>query len=83
MAEKPNVKIYLDLVKYNDVLTDKFAMLLNTRVRKFAKAIVASGSSNDPCVVDFKSYGFRGAIVKPFQVMELGTLIHGILANSE
>jgi len=42
MAEKPNVKIYLDLVKYNDVLTDKFAMILNTRVRKFAKAIVAS-----------------------------------------
>jgi len=42
MAEKPNVKIYIDLVKYNDVLTDTFARLLNTRVRKFAKAIVAS-----------------------------------------
>ena len=44
MAEKPNVKIYLDLVKYNDVLTDKFAMILNTRVRKFAKKFVAVDS---------------------------------------
>lgn len=47
-----------------------------------AKAIVASGSSNDPCVVDFENYGFKGAIVKPFQVMELGTLIQGIIAGS-
>jgi len=44
MAEKPNVKIYLDLVKYNDVLTDTFARLLNTRVRKFAKKFVAVDS---------------------------------------
>ena len=44
MAEKPNVKIYLDLVKYNDVLTDTFARLLNTRVRIFAKKFVAVDS---------------------------------------
>lgn len=42
MMEKSGVKMYIDLVKYNDVLTDKFAQVLNTRVRRFAKAIVAS-----------------------------------------
>jgi hypothetical protein len=44
MAEKAGVKMYIDLVKYNDILTDKFAMILNTRVRKFAKKFVAVDS---------------------------------------
>jgi two-component system cell cycle sensor histidine kinase/response regulator CckA len=35
------------------------------------KAIVSSGYSNDPIMVDFRQYGFRGFIMKPYMLMEL------------
>ncbi|MBN1575734.1 MAG: response regulator [Chitinispirillaceae bacterium] len=36
-----------------------------------ARAIVISGYSNDPVMSDFRTYGFRGMIPKPFEVKEL------------
>ena len=35
------------------------------------KAIVASGYSNDPVMADFRQYGFKAAIAKPFLLAEL------------
>jgi PAS domain S-box-containing protein len=40
-----------------------------------AKVVVASGYSNDPVMANFKKYGFRAAIAKPFQFTELGRVI--------
>lgn len=34
-------------------------------------AFISSGFTNDPVMVDFKGYGFSGAIVKPFNMNEL------------
>jgi two-component system, cell cycle sensor histidine kinase and response regulator CckA len=48
-----------------------------------AKVLIASGSSNDPYVVNFRDYGFKGAIVRPYQIKELGTVIYDILGGSE
>jgi CheY-like chemotaxis protein len=36
-----------------------------------AIAVVASGYSNDPVMADYAEYGFRGRLVKPFQVNQL------------
>jgi PAS domain S-box-containing protein len=38
-----------------------------------AVLIVSSGYSNDPVIADFRQYGFRGAVVKPFSVTTLVT----------
>jgi DNA-binding NarL/FixJ family response regulator len=36
-----------------------------------AVLIVSSGYSNDPVIANFRQYGFRGAVVKPFSVTTL------------
>ncbi|MFW8601456.1 hybrid sensor histidine kinase/response regulator [Desulfobacterota bacterium M19] len=43
------------------------------------KALVASGYSNDPVMADYGSYGFSGAIAKPFKFQELCEQVRKIL----
>ncbi len=40
------------------------------------KLIVSSGYSNDPIMANYRKYGFRAAIAKPFQTAELQQAIH-------
>lgn len=47
-----------------------------------ARAIVSSGYSNDPVMAEFKRYGFRGFIVKPYHLTELSQVLQNILADS-
>lgn len=44
-----------------------------------AKVIVASGYTNDPIMVDYKKYGFKAAISKPFLLDELRKTIKNVL----
>jgi len=44
-----------------------------------AKAIVSSGYSNDPVMTNFREYGFKASIVKPFKMAEFEKLINSIL----
>ncbi len=44
-----------------------------------AKILVSSGYSNDPIMANFKNYGFCGAIVKPYQMRDLNTIIQKVL----
>lgn len=46
------------------------------------KAIVSSGYSNDPVMADFRQYGFRGFIMKPYMLMELKKTLQQILEDS-
>lgn len=43
------------------------------------KLVVFSGHSNDPVMADFRKYGFRGVIPKPFKPEELGETLHKAL----
>jgi DNA-binding NarL/FixJ family response regulator len=45
------------------------------------KAIVSSGYSNDPVMADFKKYGFRAVLAKPYQVVDLNEKLHSVLAG--
>ncbi|WP_417912319.1 response regulator [Candidatus Electronema sp. TJ] len=44
-----------------------------------ARLIVASGYSNDPVLADYRSYGFRAAVAKPFSRKELSRAIAAAL----
>ncbi|MBI4849465.1 MAG: PAS domain S-box protein [Nitrospirae bacterium] len=46
------------------------------------KAIVSSGYSNDPIMADFKQYGFKGILTKPFEIEELSALLHRVMEGS-
>ena len=39
------------------------------------KAIVSSGHSNDPVVLDFMQYGFSGRLSKPYKISDLKELL--------
>ncbi len=45
------------------------------------RAIVSSGYSNDPVLSDYRSYGFRGVIVKPFRIEDLGKTLKEAMAS--
>ncbi|MGB9595346.1 MAG: PAS domain S-box protein [Candidatus Poribacteria bacterium] len=43
------------------------------------KAIVYSGYSNDPIMSNYKEYGFKEVIAKPFKVKELSETLHRVI----
>ena len=45
------------------------------------KAIVASGYSNDTVMSNYKEYGFKGIISKPFNVEELNEVLSSVLGD--
>ena len=44
------------------------------------KAIVSTGYSNDPAVIEFEKHGFTAVINKPFKMEELEEVIIGVLS---
>ncbi len=46
-----------------------------------ARVIVSSGYSYDPVMADYKSYGFRGVIAKPYLLTDLSKQMQQILAT--
>lgn len=43
------------------------------------KAIVSSGYSNDPVMSDFKKYGFKGVLPKPYEIEELSEILNKVI----
>lgn len=43
--------------------------------------IVSSGYSSDPIMSDYQSYGFNGAVAKPYSVGEFGQMLSSLLAS--
>lgn len=46
------------------------------------KAIVTSGYSNDPIMSDYKKYGFKGVIAKPYQFHNLSKTLQEVILNN-
>jgi signal transduction histidine kinase/ActR/RegA family two-component response regulator len=44
-----------------------------------AKAIVSSGYANGPIMADFKEYGFKGVIAKPYRTDELCKVVQNVI----
>ena len=48
-----------------------------------AKVIVSSGYANGPIMADYKEYGFRGVIAKPYCISELSNVIQTVLVGND
>ncbi|MDD2763806.1 MAG: PAS domain S-box protein [Opitutaceae bacterium] len=46
------------------------------------KAIVSSGYSSDPVLANYRSYGFRGMVAKPYQIDDLTRVLREVLSES-
>jgi PAS domain S-box-containing protein len=46
------------------------------------KAIVSSGYSNDPIMANFRTYGFRSCIKKPYQLQELSKTLEEVVRSA-
>jgi PAS domain S-box-containing protein len=44
--------------------------------------IVSSGYSNEPVMSEYKKYGFKGAVIKPYTIEQLQKAIHSIMAKN-
>ncbi|HLP08903.1 MAG TPA: ATP-binding protein [Opitutaceae bacterium] len=47
------------------------------------RAIVSSGYSNDPVLADYRAFGFRGMVRKPYEIEELATCVARVLSGVE
>ncbi len=45
-------------------------------------ALVSSGYSNDPVMADPEHYGFKGIVVKPYNLSDLGKALHRVVGMS-
>lgn len=43
------------------------------------KAVISTGFSNDPVVLDFASYGFSGKLTKPYKINDLKTVLEQLI----
>ncbi|MDH5429522.1 MAG: response regulator, partial [Nitrospirota bacterium] len=43
------------------------------------RAIVVSGYSNDPVLANYKNYGFKGRVAKPFNLIDLSVALDAVL----
>ncbi len=46
-----------------------------------AKLIVSSGYAHDPIMADYRAYGFRGIVVKPYQFAKLQVAVQQLLSE--
>lgn len=45
------------------------------------KAVVSTGFSNDPVVLEFASYGFSGKLTKPYKINDLKNILELLIAK--
>jgi len=45
------------------------------------KAIVSSGYSNDPIMADYKTYGFKGVIIKPYSIDAFSKMLRDVITG--
>ncbi len=48
-----------------------------------AKVIVSSGYSNDPVMANYRQYGFKGIIAKPYKIEEFSRVLHQTIYNDK
>ena len=60
----------------------KETILRLVKIDPEVKAMVSSGYSNDPIMADFRMYGFKGVIAKPYNARELSEVLHRMITEN-
>ncbi|WP_449244144.1 PAS domain-containing hybrid sensor histidine kinase/response regulator [Desulfobacca acetoxidans] len=47
------------------------------------KAIVSSGYADDPIMANFREYGFKGVVTKPYRIIELSKVLQEVVGNRQ
>jgi DNA-binding NarL/FixJ family response regulator len=47
------------------------------------KAIVSSGYATDPIMAEYKKYGFKAVVTKPYSVGEMEKTLHSVLGRKK
>ena len=81
-AEKPYDAAILDLTIPGG-MGGKDAIKKLLEIDPELKAIVFSGYSDDPVMANFKEYGFKGMMPKPFESRSLGKVLHEVLTGEK
>lgn len=57
------------------------AMNILLKIDPNVRAIVSSGYSTDPIMADYKKYGFKGIVPKPYTVKDLAEILHEVMTE--
>jgi signal transduction histidine kinase/CheY-like chemotaxis protein len=52
-------------------------------IDKDVKAVVSTGYSNDPVMVDYRKYGFTGALNKPYKLQEINEVLSLVISEGD
>jgi PAS domain S-box-containing protein len=77
---KPFDAVVMDLTIPDD-MGGKEAIKELLKIDPNVKAVVASGYSNDPVMANFRKYGFRGVVAKPYEAYDLDELLQKVIAK--
>jgi two-component system, cell cycle sensor histidine kinase and response regulator CckA len=55
------------------------AMNVLRKIDPDVRGIVSSGYSTDPIMADYRKYGFKGIVPKPYTVKDLGAILHKVM----
>ncbi len=53
------------------------------RIDPGVKAVVSSGYSNDPVMADYRRYGFKGVVAKPYSLQELSSKLNTVISGNK
>jgi signal transduction histidine kinase/CheY-like chemotaxis protein len=81
MAEEPYDVVVMDLLVHRG-MGGKDAIKKLLDIDANAKAIVASGYSEDPVMANYASYGFSAALYKPYRIEDLVAAIRKLMQPS-
>ena len=77
-AGAPFTAVIMDL-SIPDGMGGEEAVAEVLRIDPDAKVIVSSGYSYDPAMVDYRDYGFSGAIGKPYSIPDLDRILADVI----
>ncbi len=46
------------------------------------KIVISSDYSNDPVIANYREYGYKNVIIKPYTIYQLSSVIHSVLSES-